>query len=413
MNVLHLVAGELSDGAGRGAYWLHRGLREIGIDSHVLTNGRETYGDPCVTSICRNGGDKVKYASLYHIGNLPVYLYPAREKYIFNTGIAGIDITKHPLYSSADIIHLHWINGLVNMHTLKKVKKPVIWTIRDMWPITGGCHIALDCDRYKNGCGRCPQLGGLKKYDLSRLIVIYKKQMLPSSIIVVGISEWISNCAMLSEVFKRKKVLTIHNNIDTEEFLPINKNIARSLLSVSKGKKYILIGSANINDKWKGLDIFMDALDFLDKDNIHLLIFGNGSEEVLKKKNISFTLLGYLKDTLTLRVAYSAADVFVAPSRMDAFGKTLAESMACGTPVVCFDATGPKDIVEHKVSGYKAFAFDPQDLAAGIKWVLSRNEDIYSELCVSARKRVVEYFDSKVIAQRYKALYNEIMNISY
>ena len=78
--------------------------------------------------------------------------------------------------------------------------------------------------------------------------------------------------------------------------------------------------------------------------------------------------MGFLHDTISLRLAYSASDVFVAPSLMDAFGKTLAESMSCGTPAVCFDATGPKDIVDHKLNGYKAFPFDTSDLTAGINW---------------------------------------------
>ncbi len=111
MKVLHLVAGELTGGAARGAYWLHRGLREIGVDSHVLTSGRETYGDPSVTSLCKSGADKVRFALSNRMANLPIHLYRKRQGLIYNTGVNGIDITRHPLYESADIIHLHWING--------------------------------------------------------------------------------------------------------------------------------------------------------------------------------------------------------------------------------------------------------------------------------------------------------------
>jgi len=108
-------------------------------------------------------------------------------------------------------------------------------------------------------------------------------------------------------------------------------------------------------------------------------------------------------------LAYSAADVFVAPSRMDAFGKTLVEAMSCGTPVVCFDATGPKDIVEHHLTGYRATPFSPQDLAHGIQWVLVQPPDAYQALCRNARERAEQRFDSRVIARQYEALYREVL----
>ena len=92
---------------------------------------------------------------------------------------------------------------------------------------------------------------------------------------------------------------------------------------------------------------------------------------------------------------------------MEAFGKTLAESMACRTPVVSFNATGPKDIITHKVDGYKAKPFESEDLAEGIEWVL--NNKNYDKLCQNARKKVVENFGIKVISSKYKRLYEEIL----
>ncbi|MEA3458820.1 MAG: glycosyltransferase, partial [Candidatus Thermoplasmatota archaeon] len=114
--------------------------------------------------------------------------------------------------------------------------------------------------------------------------------------------------------------------------------------------------------------------------------------------------MDFLHDIISLRFAYSASDVFVAPSLMDAFGKTLAESMSCGTPVVCFNATGPKDIVDHKANGYKASPYMAEYLAAGINWVLS-DENRHKELCVKAREKAVACFDIKRVAGQYAELY--------
>jgi len=134
-------------------------------------------------------------------------------------------------------------------------------------------------------------------------------------------------------------------------------------------------------------------------------VFGKAAEKDMEELHVDYTILGKLTDTIALRLAYSAADVFVAPSRMDAFGKTLAESLACGTPVVCFDATGPKDIVKHKETGYKAVPFEPEELAAGINWVLTCSEVEYAALSTASRKRAVEQFDSTVVARQYRELY--------
>jgi glycosyltransferase involved in cell wall biosynthesis len=407
MNVLHFVAGELTGGAARGAYWLHRGLREIGVDSHLMTNGRETYEDPSVISLNTSVSHKVKFSLLSRVGNIPTQLYRNRKGLAYNTGVAGIDITKHSLYERADIIHLHWINGLVAMHSLRKVKKPLIWTIRDMWPMTGGCHYSMECDRYTTGCGKCPQLGSTHERDLSLAVVQYKKKMLPQAMRLVGISQWLSECAEESAVFRGYNISTISNNINTNEFFPVEKAHAQQMLGLSTEKKIVLIGSTRLNDFYKGFSLFSDALRYLDLSGIHLVVFGKVVDEDIRELGIEYTILGKLTDTIALRLAYSAADVFVAPSRMDAFGKTLAESLACGTPVVCFDATGPKDIVSHKETGYKAVPFEPEDLAAGIDWVLSCSVDKYADLGTASRKRAVEYFDSKVIAMQYKKLYEE------
>lgn len=229
--------------------------------------------------------------------------------------------------------------------------------------------------------------------------------MLPTNAIMVGISNWISGCARESKLFCKHRVITISNNIDTQEFSPIGKGVAKTLLSLPEGKKIILLGSTNIADPWKGFDLFKTALEYLDKSKIHLMVFGKASSQSLSGLGVSYSLLGVVTDTLSLRAAYSAADLYVAPYRMDSFGKTLAESMSCGTPVVCFDATGPKDIVKYKETGYKAVPFEPEDLAAGINWVLSRSEAEYAALIAASRKRAVEQFDSTVVARQYRELY--------
>jgi len=168
MKVLHLVAGNLTGGAARGAYFLHKAQRELGIESILVTNSPITNKDQTVISLASSTPARIRNGIISRLGRLPTYLYTKRLSRMFNTGIGGYDITKLPEYQEADIVHLHWINGLVSMWNLRKIKKPIVWTLRDMWPLTGGCHYSMDCDRYKVGCGYCPQLQSRHLLDLSK-----------------------------------------------------------------------------------------------------------------------------------------------------------------------------------------------------------------------------------------------------
>lgn len=412
IKVLHLVAGELNSGAARGAYWLHQAQLAVGIDSIFMISGRNNLDDSSVIFLAKSSWQKLRFMLLPRLFGLLKLLYKDRKNLIFNTGFDGIDFTKTSAYKSADIVHLHWINGLVSMRTLRKIDKPIVWTMRDMWPLTGGCHYAMDCDKYRTGCGACPQLGSQFKNDLSRFVIVNKRKSLNKGMRLVGISEWLTSCAKDSFVFNGFIIETIANNIDTNQFFPVDRAIAREILRLPSNKKIILVGATNITDFYKGFNLFIESIKLLDLSDIHIVIFGNTDTQAFEKLGAQYTSLGYLADTISLRLAYAAADVFVAPSRMEAFGKTLVEAMACRTPVVCFDATGPKDIVMHQITGYKANPFDPADLAAGIRWVVDQPEDKYEQLCQQARQRAVAVFGSHVAADKYKKLYLELLGQS-
>jgi len=409
MKVVHVFTGPMTDGAARGAYWLHLGLKKLGVDSTILTSGHSPANDTSIVSLAATFLPVLRLALLTRLSNLPTRLYRNRQSRLFNTGFLGIDFTRNPSYRDANVVHLHWVNGLVGMRTLRKIVKPVIWTMRDMWPMTGGCHYAMECERYRDGCGRCPQLGSRHENDLTRWVVKNKKASLPKHIRMVGISHWLSECAEQSCVFRGFPIATINNNVDTEQFFPLDQFFARIALKLPGHKKIVLVGSHQITEFYKGFALFLDSLETLDMTNIHVVIFGNALREELSHIKASYTYLGFLFDAASLRLAYSAADVFVAPSRMDAFGKTIVEAMACGCPVVCFDATGPRDIVVHQVTGYKAAPFESSDLGAGIQWVLSRSAWSTTWLRAQARKWAQEQFDSSLVAQQYLALYERLV----
>jgi len=330
---------------------------------------------------------------------------------IFSTGLGGFDLRDLDGYKWADIIHLHWINhGMINIKCLDKVEKPIVWTMRDMWPMSGGCHYALDCKGYMTGCGCCPHLHSNSRNDLSRYVMNRKNRHYSQNIHFVAISQWLADCAGASSLLKDYDISVISNGVDGKEFYPVDRTAARYFFGLEENAKIVLVGATNIHDVYKGFPKFQESIKYLSKKPLYVF-FGEVKKSDLENLNIDFQILGYLRDNDSLRMAYSAADVFVAPSIQEAFGKTLIESMACGTPVVAFDATGPKDIVAHKQTGYLVKSFDPIDMANGIDWVLE-DDDRKKQLSFQSRIRAENEFDIGVVAIKYREIYNDILKIN-
>ena len=407
IKVVHLVAGSLNGGAARGAYWLHKGLLGHGVESHIITNHHDDLNDPTVTSLSTSKFRRIISLIVGQLDSLLLLIFPKRKNRIFSTGFFGLNYKVNLHFKEADIVHLHWVNGLVSTRSVKGINKPVVWSIRDMWPITGGCHYSLDCEKYKSGCGVCPQLNGSLGIDFTKSTAKAKKKSF-RKVNAVGISEWITSEVNKSFIFGEGRAVTINNNVDCSLFFPIEKDVARQVLGIDTEKKIILTGSTNVEDFYKGFSLFLDSLKYLNKDDYFLCVFGKADISSLESTGLEFKALGYLNDDISMRLAYNVADVFVAPSVQEAFGKTLIESLACKTPVVCFDATGPAGIIEDRVDGYKAIPFQPEDLARGIDWILHKSD--YKSLSEAARRSALNKFDSAVIAEKYIDLYSDLVS---
>jgi len=339
-----------------------------------------------------------------------------KHRFQFSIPKWGANLSQHKAIQQADIIHIHWPHrSFINLKELEKIGalgKPIVWTLHDMWAMTGGCHYTADCLNYLKQCGHCYMLKKPGKSDLSNQWWNKKKATFNKvDIQFVTCSQWLCNEALQSGLLANQKVKAIPNPINVDLFKPIEKQEALNTFSLKHDKKYLLFLAASADDNRKGFKYLKKALiDIETKNylkNLELLIVGNASTSLFDDISTPIHYLGHISDWQKIIKAYNAADVFIIPSLQDNLPNSIMEALACGTPVVGFNTGGIPEMVEHKKTGYIAEYKNTTDLAKGINWVLQNPE--YDVLCKNARQKVLNHYSMPVIAQKFEALYQALL----
>lgn len=419
LKVLSVCTSDSGGGASRAAYRIHQGVRNLGVDSRMFVKNKHN-SDSTVVSLDEFIPQNPLYKSFDWTRNKVKNKlqharwnrYPEREQ-IFMSDLRGTDLHGALRKLDYDVLHLHWFNNrFVSLQDLPK-DKPIVWTLHDSWSFCGICHYFLDCEEYKHHCGCCPFLHSSKSKDLSHIVWKKKAEIYQDlDLHIVTPSHWLGDCAKQSSLLGRFPVSVIPNCLDVNAFRPFDETEASPRWQGFQEKRIVLYGAVNAaTDKIKGFANLLSALKILETKghagDFELVVFGATESELGMDVNIPIHYVGYVSGTYELASLYNLASVMVVPSLTEVFGQTASEAMACGTPVVAFQCTGIREVIDHQVSGYLAKPYESEDLAAGILWCLENNEG--NRLGNTAREKVLREYSMAVVSEQYKEMYESVL----
>lgn len=404
MNILFINISDIKGGAALGSYRLHQDLLAAGFSSKMLV-GEAISQSNLVDQVPKTYQDKI----------LRPFTELAGLNYI-NLISSFTSITQHPFFKEADILNFHCLHhGYFNYLAIPKIskRKPILYKLSDMWSFTGHCAYSFDCEKWKIGCGRCPYPNNYPaiRRDSTALEWKLKKYVYDNSnLSIVVPSKWLKTTAEQS-LLSQYEISFIPNGIDLEAYAPIDKGIARKAIGIPDGKKAILFAAQNLQDPRKGSDLLARAFKELPKslkNELVLVCFGTGGNIAKDLTDLTVIELGYIAGDRLKSIVYSAADVFVFPTRADIFGLVLLESMACGTPMVSFAVGGVPELVRPGITGLLAEPENPADLSAKLTELLE-DSALRANLSKNCRRIAVEEYSVELQAQRYIALYKNVI----
>lgn len=414
MKILHVNTFAGGGGAARAAARLRQGFHELGLETQLLVQsaaGPAPAGTLCKQRFLPGPGADLRR----HLDALPVRFAPKRPVTSFAPAVVPDRVPKLVAKLAPDLVHLHWLGaGFCRLESLARLRRPLVWTLHDMWAFTGGCFYAGDCDRYRERCGACPQLGSHWEHDLSRRVWLRKARTWPElDLTLVTPSRWMAACARQSSLLGNARIEVIPNGIETELYRPLDRQTCRQRFNLPPERKYILFGAVNAtSDRRKGFQYLQPALQTLSrgpwKERAELLVYGAEQPENPPDLGLPTRYLGYLSQDRDLAAAYSVADLVVAPSVEDNLPNVVVEALACGTPCAAFAIGGMPDLIDHRKTGYLAQPFEIEDLARGISWLLEQ-ADAHETLRRNARAKAERDYALDTIARRHLALYREIL----
>ena len=410
MNILHLSTEYNMGGSGRAAYRIHSSLIQRGHTSRMLVSG-PVQGVPDAGPIWGTlpwrAADWVARRTTEAL-SLQYLFLPSSWK-----------LLGHPWFLTADVVQLYNTHGGYFSHSVLGVasrRKPFVWRLSDMWPLTGHCCYSYECDRWMTGCGSCPLLTDdpALRTDRTALLWRMKRRIYArANVTLVAPSRWIADLASKSPLVRHWPVKVIPNGLNLEVFRPISRSAAREVMGLPQDEDLVLFSSVETQAHRKGGTFVTEAVNRLKgktRKPFRLLVVGNRAREWERIVSVPVTAIDTVKDDHLLAALYSAADLFVHPALADNLPNGVLESLACGTPVVAFDVGGVGEAVRLLETGYLARCRDTSDLAQGIARLLD-DPDLRRRLGVRCREIAEAEYGIALQAKRFEGLYQSLIHV--
>ncbi len=420
MNILIFSTFDNEGGAAIAARRLCRGLIELNQDAVMIVRNKDCnnphiYKASCIAPQFQMEKEIFQNIQKFEIDQNRTY----QSDTWFSFPYPGYDFSKIEGMANFEIINLHWVAGLQSVETIStllQLGKPVVWTLHDENPYTGGCHYTAGCTKYREDCKDCSQLND-NRYQIPYYNLKNKLNLWNKNLTIVTPSKWLAACAKTSRAFKDLRVEVIPNSLETDIFKPKEKKIAKEKLGISPHTFTLLFGARDTKEKRKGFFKLLEAMKYCLQDNtfknlakknsIKILTFGIPQKD-LEKLPIKIKSIGYVNGNEKLSTIYSASDIFILPSLEDNLPNTVLESMACATPVIGFQVGGLPDMIQHGVTGYMAPCFDTQKLGELILKLLF-DKDKKKQMSQNSRQLIERKFKLQDQAKNYLELFHDLL----
>lgn len=386
MKVLQINCVYDSGSTGKITADLHRAYLENGINSIVLYGRLNKTSDKGVYKVCSEF-----YSHINHFRALFTGI-PFGGCFFSTEKIISVIKKERP-----DIVHLQCINGyFVNIYRLvtwlKKNNIKTVLTLHAEFMYTANCGYSYSCDKFKTGCGHCPQLKkDVKTYFFDNTALSFKKMKkafdgFNDNLIVTSVSPWLMSVAKSSLILGDKRHFVVENGLDETVFEPNFDKVLRDKYVID-GEKIIFYVtpyfSAADNNAKGGKNLIALAKKFRDK-KVKFLVAGDYDKTMVLPKNI--ILLGRVNDQKMLAKYYSIADVTVITSKRETYSMVCAESLCCGTPVCGFFAGGPETIALSEFSKFVEYG-DIEALYNAVEEMFDKKNLYISGKAISRYKR--------------------------
>jgi glycosyltransferase involved in cell wall biosynthesis len=414
VRVMQICTTAVNGGAAKAAYRLHRTLAKEEVKSQMLVAQRCSAEEDILEYNPVKPAPAAMGRAFFRLGrrwHRPRFR-KAGAYFTPEWTLTGWRLTSQ--LPPCDLVNLHWVADLLDYRTLPQLTErvPVVWTFHDMNAFTGGCHYSGTCERYTAQCGACPQLKTSSgENDMTRRILNRKQRIFarisPERFTIVCPSRWLARESGRSTLCQRFDTHVIPNGVDPLDYYPIERTEARRRFNLPSEARIVLFVAEQIEDRRKGFPFLLKAIDAIRAiPGLLLVTLGRGDTSILTGP--LFRHLGPIHDIAGMRSAYSAADVFAIPSLQDNLPNTILESMACGTPVVGFDAGGVGEAVVDGQTGLLATVGDDPAFAINLRSILE-DQLLQWTLGRESLARIGREFTVALQARRYSALYREIL----